>query len=160
MFFLNRTAEKSLSIIAVILTAIGTIFGFIVMAVFNLIKNDQTFKQELELDLMNDPAITPADVDLFFSIMNGIGGFMWFLIIAMIISIVLNIVGIVNIWKDKNAKLAGIMFIIAGLLGGIISLPSILLYIAAILCFTKKPPLQDNLQYADNSYNGDGMRPL
>ncbi|WP_339253422.1 DUF4064 domain-containing protein [Sporosarcina sp. FSL W8-0480] len=157
---MKRTAEKVLSIIAVILTAIGTITGFLVMAVFNLLKNDPTFKQEIEMDLLADPALTPADVDMVLSLLNSAGGFLWVLIIFMIISIVLNIIGIVNIWKDKNAKLAGIMFIIAGLLGGILSLPSILLYIAAILCFTKKPPLQDNLQFEDQSYNSDGMRPL
>ena len=42
----------------------------------------------------------------------------------------------------------------------ILSISSILLYIAAILCFTKKQPLQDDLQFEDQSYNSDGMRPL
>ena len=82
------------------------------------------------------------------------------MIIVMIISVVLNIIGIVNIWNNKNAKLAGIMFIIAGVVGGLLSLSSILLYIAAILCFTKKPPLQDDPYVGDQS-SGDGMmRPL
>jgi hypothetical protein len=91
---------------------------------------------------------------------NFVGGFFWLLIIGLIISLVLNIIGIVNIWRNKNAKLAGIMFIIAGVLAGLLSLSSILLYITAILCFTKKPPLQDNL-YSGEQTSGDGtMRPL
>ncbi|MFC5602134.1 DUF4064 domain-containing protein [Sporosarcina koreensis] len=157
---MNRTAEKVLSIIAVIMTAVGVILGFIGMAILNVAKNDPAFMREIEMELMADPSLTPADVDAVFTFFNLLGGFVWFIIFAMIISVVLNIIGIVNIWRNKNAKLAGIMFIIAGVLGGILSLPSILLYVAAILCFTKKPPLQDELQFSDQSYDSDGMRPL
>ena len=114
------------------------------MAVFNLMKNDPTFKSDLK-GMLADPTLTQADLDAIYSVFTVMGGFFWLIIIGMIISVVLNIIGIVNIWKNKNAKLAGIMFIIAGVLGGILSLPSILLYVAAILCFTKKPPLQDDL---------------
>ncbi|WP_432361755.1 DUF4064 domain-containing protein [Sporosarcina sp. UB5] len=156
---MNRTAEKVLSIIAVILTAIGVIFGFIGMAFINFVRNDPTAMQEIEMELMADPAMTEVEMDAMFAFFNLLGGFIWFIIFAMIIGVVLNIVGIVNIWKNKNAKLAGIMFIIAGVFSGILSLPSILLYIAAILCFTKKPPVEDNIQM-DSSYAGDGMRPL
>ena len=157
---MNRTAERVLSIIAVILTGIGTILGFLGIALFNLIKNDPTVREEIEMEMMTDPTLSAADVDMFFDLFDVFGGFLWAIIIVMIISIVLNIVGIVNIWNNKNAKLAGIMFIIAGILGGILTLPSILLYIAAILCFTKKPPLQDDLQFAEQPYNDDTMRPL
>ncbi|MCG7346359.1 DUF4064 domain-containing protein [Sporosarcina sp. ACRSL] len=157
---MNRTAEKVLSIIAVVLTAIGTVFGFIGLAIFNLMKNDPMFKAEFEAEMMADPTLTQADVEMFYTVFNVFGGFLWLIIIGMIISIVLNIVGIVNIWKNKNAKLAGIMFIIAGVLGGILSLSSILLYVAAILCFTKKPPLQDDMLYANQSHEDSTMRPL
>jgi len=159
VLYLNRTAEKVLSIIAVVLSTIGVVFGFLFMAVINLMKSDPTFKMEFENEIMSDPAMTPADLDAMYTIFNVMGGFIWLIIIGMLISVILAIVGIVNIWKDKNAKLAGIMFIIAGVIGGLISLPSILLYVAAVLCFTKKPPLQDNL-YVDQQYDGDGMRPL
>lgn len=157
---MNRTAEKVLSIIAVVLSAIGAVFGFIAMAFLNLMKNDPAIRQEIEMDLMSDPTLTPTDVESVFLFFDILGGFFWLIIIAIIISIILNIVGIVNIWNNKNAKLAGIMFIIGGVLGGIVSLPSILLYIAAILCFTKKPPLEDNVQFADQPHDGDTMRPL
>ena len=76
---------------------------------------------------------------------------MWLIIIGLIISLILTIIGIVNIWKNKNPKLAGTMFIIAGLSAGILSLTSILLYIAGILCFTKKPPLTNEPQFVDDN---------
>ncbi|QTD39606.1 DUF4064 domain-containing protein [Sporosarcina sp. Te-1] len=158
---MNRTAEKVLSIIAVVLTAIGTIGAFFGVGILNLITNDPSFRRDLELDLLSDPTYTSEDVELVFSIFDLFSGFIWLIVIALIISLVLNIIGIVNIWNNKNAKLAGIMFIIAGVFGGIISLASILLYVAGILCFTKKPPLQDE-PYVDTSYteNSDTMRPL
>lgn len=160
MLYLKRTAEKVLSIIAAVLTAIGVVFGFLFMALVNLMKNDPTFKQEFERDMLADPSLTSADIDAIYSIFNVMGGFIWLIIILMIISVVLTIVGIVNIWKNKNAKLAGIMFIIAGVVGGLLSLSSILLYIAGILCLTKKPPLQDD-PYVSEQSSGDGMmRPL
>src|SRR5690606_29521005 len=127
---------------------------------YSFLQNDPGFQQEMKMELLADPTYTQADVDAVFVFFDVLGGFLWFLIIAMIISIVLNIIGIVNIWKDKNSKLAGIMFIIAGIFGGIVSLPSILLYIAAILCFTKKPPLQEEPQFVDQPYDSDSMRPL
>lgn len=157
---MNRTAERVLSIIAVVLTGIGTILGFAGIAFFNLIKNDPSVRQEIEMEMMTDPTLSPSDMDAVFAAFDVFGGFLWVIIIFMILSIILNIIGIVNIWNNKNAKLAGIMFIIAGLMGGILTLPSILLYIAAILCFTKKPPLEDELQFVDQPYNDDSMRPL
>ena len=72
---MKRTAEKVLSVIAVILTAIGTIMGFLVMAVFNLLRNDPTFKQQIEMDLLADPALSPSDVDMVLSLLNSAGGF-------------------------------------------------------------------------------------
>ena len=130
------------------------------MALVNLMKNDPTIKSDFERDMLTDPTMTQADLDAIYSIFTFMGGFIWLIIIGMIISVVLTIIGTVNIWNNKNAKLAGIMFIIAGVLGGLLSLSSILLYIAAILCFTKKPPLQDDSYVSDQS-SGDGMmRPL
>lgn len=130
------------------------------MALVNLMKNDPGFKQEFEMSILSDPTMTDADLDAIYTFFNIVGGFIWLIIIGVLISVVLNIVGIVNIWKNKNAKLAGIMFIIAGVVGGLISLPSILLYVAAILCFTKKPPLQDDLYVEDQSSEDGMMRPL
>ncbi|GKV54845.1 hypothetical protein NCCP2222_07920 [Sporosarcina sp. NCCP-2222] len=158
---MNRTAEKVLSIIAVVLTAIGTVASFFGVGILKLITSDPTFRSEMRMELLSDPTFTEQDVEMFFNVFDILGGVIWLIIIALLISLVLNIIGIVNIWNNKNAKLAGIMFIIAGVLGGVVSLASILLYVAGILCFTKKPPLQDE-PILDSTYNenSDTMRPI
>ena len=61
--------------------------------------------------------------------------------------------------NNKNPKLAGIMFILAGLFAFVLSLTSILLYIAGILCFTRKAPLTDETTFVENQYD-DTLRPL
>ena len=136
---MSRTAEKVLSILSVVLTAIGIIISFASLALFNYLKSDSLIQKEFEAEiLLADPTLTPEHIEVIYGVFGLVGGFMWLIIISLIVSLILTIIGIVYIWKNKNPKLAGIMFIIAGLTGGIISLTSILLYIAGILCFTKK----------------------
>ncbi|MEK5068284.1 DUF4064 domain-containing protein [Sporosarcina sp. FSL K6-1508] len=157
---MSRTAEKILSIISVLFTAIGIILSFMVLALFNFLKSEPTFRVDFDLEMMAfDPTLTTADLDVIYSNFFLVGNFMWLFIISFIISLILTIIGIVNIWNNKNPKLAGIMFIIGGLTAGIISVTSILLYIAGILCLVKKPPLTDEPQFVDDQYNGT-MRPL
>jgi uncharacterized membrane protein len=155
----NRTAEKVLSIISAVLTVIGIILSFISLAFFNYLKSDPMIRQDIEAELLADATLSPTDVDMFYTIFDFIGGFMWLIIIGLLISLILIIIGLVNIWKNKNPKVAGTLFIIAGLLGGILNLTSILLYIAGILCFTKKPPVTHEPQFVDDKYDGT-MRPL
>ena len=156
---MKRTAEKVLAIISTVLTTLGIIMVVAFMAFFNFIKNDPVLKGEFEAELYATPDVTQADIDSVLAVFNLIGGFMWLGIILMAISLILTIVGLVNVWNDKNAKLAGILFIIAGLVGGIVSLPSIFLYIAGILCLTKKPTMIDDPVYVDDMHDGT-MRPL
>ena len=156
---MKRTAEKSLAIISAVLSTIGILIGVAVVAFFNLAKADPQFQMEFEQGILSDPAISPEDIEVFNVLFGFFGGAMWFIIIGLIISLVLTFIGLVNIWNSKNPKLAGIMLLIAGVLAGFVSLPSILLYIAGILCFVRKPPLTDKEQFADNAYDGT-MRPL
>ncbi|WP_342506751.1 DUF4064 domain-containing protein [Sporosarcina sp. FSL K6-2383] len=156
---MKRTAEKSLSIISAVLSIIGIIISIGLVALFNFMKADPLFWSDLEQELLLDPTVKPGDIEILNVFFDVFGGTLWFIIIALIISLILTIVGIVNIWNNKNPKLAGILFIISGVLAGFISIPSILLYIAGILCFTRKPPLTDKTQFADDSYDGT-MRPL
>lgn len=156
---MKRTAEKVLGIISAILTGLGIVMLGGLLGVFNIMKNDPGIQGELEAELYLSPEITPNDVDTILSMFNLVGGFMWLAILFAAVSLLLIIIGLVKIWNNSNAKLAGILFIIAGLLGGILSLPSILLYIAGILCLTKKPPLMEENQYVDDLNDGS-MRPL
>ncbi|MEK5036846.1 DUF4064 domain-containing protein [Sporosarcina sp. FSL K6-3457] len=156
---MKRTAEKSLSIVSLVLSIIGIILSVILVSFFNLVKSDPQFQNEFEQGILSDPTLGPEDLEIINMVLGLFGGTMWFIIIGLIISVIMTIVGIVKIWNNNNPKLAGIMFIIAGVLAGVISLPSILLYIAGILCFTRKPPMTDKPQFTDDQYDGT-MRPL
>lgn len=156
---MKRTAEKTLAIIGLILSIFGVLMGVALAALFNFIMSDPATQIEFEQKLLTDPSITPEAVELMNILMGLFGGTMWFIVIALIIGIVLTIIGLVNIWNDKNPKLAGILFLIAGVLAGFISLPSILLYIAGILCLVRKPSIMDKTPFTDDSYDGT-MRPL
>jgi ABC-type phosphate transport system permease subunit len=156
---INRTAEKVLSIISAVFTVLGIISTVVMMVFYNFLKSDPMIQKEFEAEMLADPTINPEDLEWIYGMFNFLGGLIWLFVILLIISLILNIIGIVNIWKNKNPKLAGIMFIIAGVLAGIINLTSILLYIAGILCFTKKPPQTNEQMYVDDG-NGGTMRPL
>lgn len=156
---MKRTAEKTLSIISVVLMVIGLLMSFGFKSFLTYMNTDPLVQEEIELALLSDPTFTPADVDMILSIFTFMSGIMWVVIIGLLLALVLTIVGIVSIWNSANPKLAGIMFIIAGLLAGFLSLPSILLYIAGILCFTRKPQKHDDVQFGEEQYDGT-MRPL
>ena len=156
---MKRTSEKTLGIISLVLSIIGVVISGVITAFFNLVQSDPEFQMKLEEGLLSDPAITPEQIELTNTFLGLFGGVMWFVIIGLIIGIVLTIIGLVNIWNDKNPKIAGIMFIIAGVLAGFISLPSILLYIAGILCLVRKPSEMDKTPFTGDSYDGT-MRPL
>lgn len=156
---MKRTAEKVLGIVSAIFTGLGIVMLGGLLGLFNLMQNDPEIRGEFEAQLYLTPDMTQADVDTFLSMFNLVGGFMWLAIIFAAVSLLLTIIGLVKIWNNSNAKLAGILFIVAGLLGGIVSLPSILLYIAGILCLTKKPPLTEDTLYVEETNDGS-MRPL
>ena len=156
---MKRTAEKTLSIISVVLMVIGVFMNFGVKAFLTYMNTDPIVQEEIELALLSDPTLAAADVDMILSIFSFMSGIMWVVIIGLLFALVLTIIGIVSIWNSTNPKLAGIMFIIAGLLAGFLSLPSILLYIAGILCFTRKPQKNNDLQFGEEQYDGT-MRPL
>lgn len=155
---MNRTAERVLSIIALVFTALALIPSFLLI-LFGKMLSDENIQNEVTMDLMSDPQFTSEDVDIVLSLLDGVGTMSWLgwgLVFTLIISIVMTIIGMVAIWNNKNPKLAGIMFIVAGLFAFVLSLGSILLYIAAILCFTKKAPTPPMVEEV---YDGD-MRPL
>lgn len=151
---MNRTAEKVLSIISVVLTVLALIPSFM-FGLFGKVISEGSLRDEIEMDLLTDPDFTGEDVDIILSVLEWLGGFGWFAVVVLLISLIVTIVGIVAIWNNKNPKLAGIMFIIGGLFAFVLSLGSILLYITAVLCFTKKaatPPVMEDTY--------DDMRPL
>lgn len=159
---MNRTAEKVLGIIGLVFTVLGVIASIFGAVIFNMFSTNPDLRTEMEMEFYADPTMTPGDIDMIFSMFDAIGGFLWLGVVFLVISLVLTIIGLVKIWNNKNPKLAGIMFILGGLTGGILSLTSILLYIAGILCLTKKPAktYPDDQIITDTPPEGDGMRPL
>ncbi|WP_153732291.1 DUF4064 domain-containing protein [Sporosarcina obsidiansis] len=139
---INRTAERVLSIIAAVFTTIGLIGTVLIGFFVNAAISDPEIKEEMRLGMASDGTLTPSEVEMFMSFFESISVLIWIGVIAAFVSLVLNIIGTVKIWNSSNPKAAGTLFIIAGLFGGIISLPSILLYIAGIICFTKKQPME------------------
>ncbi|MGG0642352.1 DUF4064 domain-containing protein [Sporosarcina gallistercoris] len=159
---MNRTAEKVLGIIGLVFTALGVVASIFGAVIFNMLSSDPNLRTEIEMDLYSDPAFTPEDIDMVFSIFDTLGGFLWVGVVFLVISLVVTTIGLIKIWNNKNPKLAGIMFIIGGLTGGILSLTSILLYIAGILCLTKKPKTTypEEQLITDTPPEDGGMRPL
>ncbi|MDV6378494.1 DUF4064 domain-containing protein [Sporosarcina sp. GW1-11] len=151
---INRTAEKVLAIIAAVFTFIGmamlTVFGIFV----NMANNDSNVMEQFREVMLSDGELTVSEVNMFMEFFDVFATFIWVGVIVAFIGFVLNIIGLVKL--RNNAEVAGTLFIIAGLFNGILSLTSILLYIAGILCFTKKPPMasgptQD--EYVENPSN-------
>ncbi len=156
---INRTAEKVLSIVSLVFTALALLPSFI-LVIFGKALSDGEIRRELEADVYADPTLEPEEAQMVLSILDSVSGFGWFIVIVLFISLIATIVGMVSIWNNKNPKLAGIMFIIAGLFVFIISPTSIMLYIAAILSFTKKPPYQPSeSSFVEENFD-DSMRPL
>lgn len=148
---MSRTGEIVLGVISAIMTFLSIILVVVLVVSGSSILKDEEFKGDFQNIIADDPAYTEADIQMIDDNMalavDAFNIFGWVFIIILVISLILNIVGIVSVSKNKNPKLAGIMFIIAGVFAGIISLTSILLYIAAIMCFVRKPPVQVQEEY-------------
>ncbi|AOV06651.1 DUF4064 domain-containing protein [Sporosarcina ureilytica] len=156
---MKRTAEKVLSIISLVFTVLSIAGSFIFVGIMKAFTNG-ALRSEIEMELYADPELTVEDVDMILSVIEYFEGFSWFIVVVLVISLIATIIGMIFMWKEKNPKLAGILFIVAGLFAFILSPTSIMLYIAAILCFTRKPPLATNeTSFVDNHYD-DSMRPL
>ena len=153
----SRGAEKALGII-------GIVFNLIIIAsMIFLISNSGNFQnspqfQQIEEEIRNNPSFTnPQDaqaaVDAFAASFGAVG---WTPVALLAISTLFAILALLNLRRDKNAKLAGAFFIIAGLFAGILSLTSILFYIAAIMCFVRraKRPRNDGTNYRDIDRDG------
>lgn len=156
---MKRTPEKVLSIISLVFTVLSIVGWGLFVAFSRAFSGAGEFAKEFQMELYADPSMTDEDVELTMLGLEFLEGFSWFIVAVLIVSLIVTIVGMVFMWKDKNPKLAGVMFIIAGLFALIITPTSIMLYIAGILCFTRKPPLTDDQSFVGESHD-DSMRPL
>ncbi|WP_416143977.1 DUF4064 domain-containing protein [Planococcus koreensis] len=108
---------------------------------------------------MSDPTMTDVgDVQgLVDGLLTSFDVIMWVIVGLLAISTVFALLAIGRLGRNANPNMAGVFFIVAGLFAGIMSLTSILFYIAAIMCFVRKArngngkDLQDNSnQYREN----------
>lgn len=135
---MNRTVEKVLGIIGLIINILSAAPIFFMLFFLNGIADDPMFERELE-DALYSTGFTEADLDLQFAndFLAWFSGFSWFIGILTIIAIVLTIIALVKL--KSNSKLAGILFIISGVISGFISIQGILLLIAGTVCLVRQP---------------------
>lgn len=156
---MKRTPEKVLSVISLVITVFsGIMWAF--WAVFSKKFEQSGIYQEIEADLYSDPTLTAEEVEMTMSLFQGMEGFSWVIVALLFVSIIATIVGMVFMWSEKNPKLAGVMFIVGGVFALVIMPPSIMLYIAGILCFTRKPIYIGDEPAFSSGQNDDSMRPL
>lgn len=154
----NRVAERVLAIISAVFTTFALVGSVVFLGLINVGLSDAEMRADIEAEIYNDPTFTVEEADMIVMVIDVMAGFMWVVIIALIISLVLNIIGMFLIWNSSNAKVAGILFILSGLINFILSISSILLYIAAVLSFTKKP--SENVPQVGNESSESDFRPL
>lgn len=143
---MSRAGEVAIGIIGTILNVI-----FLIIVTLSVVgastMNTEELEQVVEEQMMMDPTITQQDLmymNDFMDVVVGLVGVVgWVFVGALVISVILSIIAVVKVSKNKSAKTAGVLFIFAGLLSGILLLAPILFYIAAIMCFVRKTPVQD-----------------
>lgn len=149
---ISRTGERVLGIIGIVFNVIGIILLAWLITSISSLEGTPEF-EEFQQDFMNDPAFegNPQEAQMVLDlIINGAGVIGWIIVAMFVLSTIFAIIAVVNLKNGRNIKVAGIFFILAGLLAGVLSLTSILFYIAAIMCFVRKPPMREDELYTNN----------
>lgn len=137
---ISRSGEKILGVIGIVFNLLA--IALIVFSIFSLgnVENDPEFRQFLEEQIMADPNMTDVgDVQgLVDGLLTSFDVIMWVLVGLLAISTIFALLAVGRLGKKGNANMAGVFFIVAGLFAGLLSLTSILFYIAALMCFVRK----------------------
>lgn len=153
---ISRTGERVLGIIGIVFNVVGIILLAWLITSISSLEGTPEF-EEFQQEFMNDPAFqgNPEEAQMVLDLMVGGAGVIGWIIVAMLVlSTIFAIVAVINLKNEHNAKIAGIFFILAGLLAGVLSLTSILFYVAAIMCFVRKPPMREDELYTNNNDPG------
>lgn len=145
---IKRTGEKVLGIIGTIFNVLGIILAIIMITSLSGFEGSE-MQQQMEQEILNDPTLTnQGDAEMAIDALNAfIQGFDvlgWVFVVLLVISTIFAILAITKLKSVGSASTAGIFFILAGIFAGILSLTSILFYIAAIMCFVRKPPMRED----------------
>lgn len=138
--YISRSGEKILGIIGIVFNLLA--IGLIVFSIFSLgnVENDPEFRQFLEEQIMADPGMSDmGDIEgLVDGLLTSFDVVMWVLVGLLGISTIFAILAIGRLGKSGNPNMGGVFFIVAGLFAGLLSLTSILFYVAALMCFVRK----------------------
>ncbi|MFD1863700.1 DUF4064 domain-containing protein [Planococcus chinensis] len=150
----SRAGEKTLGIIGIVFNVLG--IALLIFAILGLgnIENDPEFRQMLEEQIVADPTIgdvgdTQALID---GLLTSFDVVAWVIVALLVLSTIFALFAVARLGHNRKPKAAGVMFIVAGVLAGLMSLTSILFYIAAIMCLVRKP--RNN----NGDYNNDKQR--
>lgn len=149
---MKRTGEKTLIIIATLFNLVAIFLTAIIFFGLKSIIQDPNLAKSILEDptLQSDETLTMSEFQTFLDVItpyvNVLG---WMTLIALIISLILGLVAWIRLKNEssKNMKIVGVLLIIAGVLSGVISITSILYYVAAIMCFVRKKVVLDDVEY-------------
>lgn len=141
----NRAGEKVLGVIGLVFNILAIILFVYLITTLSNEQNKAEFERYMEEEVANDPTLAEVgDPQMIVdTIVTSFSVFSWVIVGLLVISSIFAILSLVNLGKNRSAKLAGAFFIIAGLFAFVLSPTSILFYIAAIMCFVRRPSAKD-----------------
>ncbi|MBM0065765.1 DUF4064 domain-containing protein [Alkalicoccobacillus gibsonii] len=134
---MKRTGELVLGIISSVLLLLGILSAVSINTFFTSADSAQ-FQEEFNQEMANDPTLTEADVEMVMGLVDSVPSFMTGLIVSWIIAGILGIIA--TIFVKKKTKLAGILFLVGGVIGIVSVIPAILYVIAGIMALVRKAP--------------------
>lgn len=145
---IKRTAEVVLAVIGMLfglVTLVGfTAIGFILDSAANTTDGIDAFTRNY-YQSVEEAGLAVADVPSANQILDMVHTYAILALIATLVFIVVLVIGLIGITGNKKPVLAGFMFLIGGIIvtiGGFVVagfIPGLLLVIAAILSFVRKP---------------------
>lgn len=159
---ISRTGERVLGIIGIVFNVLTIVLLAWLITSVSSLEGTAEFEQ-FQQEILNDPAFegNPEEAQMVVDFITGsLSVFGWVLVAMLALSTIFAIVAILNLKKTHSANLAGVFFILAGLLAFVLSPTSILFYVAAIMCFVRKPPLREDELYRneDPVHREDNIR--
>ncbi len=137
---ISRTAEKVLIVFAQVLVLIGLSISLILSVGANTMAQDPSLYDQVTDSLLHDSSngLTVAEFEFLYEWILQNDTYFFIFAGMMVISFVLSIIAYRQLPTDRPAKSATKWLIGSGFFAGIILLPSILLYVAAVFAYAKE----------------------
>lgn len=139
---MKRTGENVLSIISMVIYTLSALLAILMINV--VIKNEDNLRQVTNSVRDKNPEATMEEVNLSIDYLSN---YMWLMAVTSIVALVLGIVVLILLNKYQKSKIAGIILLVMGILGTLLTIPFGLLsgplfIIAGIMCLVRKPKLE------------------